>query len=83
MHEPKADAYVATMANKYTIRDACRSCHSIRRTVRPAVFFPNSTDLLYLRVTKVPRCGDLVIFWLTTMTMGCSSPHLVIMNNEL
>ena len=28
-----------------------------------ASFWPNSTDLLCLRVAKVPRCQDLVIFF--------------------
>ena len=34
-----------------------------------ASFSPNSTDLLCLWVAKVPRCRDLAIFLLLTMTM--------------
>ena len=46
---------------KYTICDTCRLCHSIDSG--KASFSPNLTDLLCLQVAKVPRCRDLVTFF--------------------
>ena len=45
---------------KYTTGDVCRPCHSILSVLKP-VFLPNSTDLLYLQLTQVPRSPDLAI----------------------
>ena len=57
---------------KYSICDACRSCHSILSILKPV--FANSTDSLSLQLTQMPRSPDLVIFVSMTTTTTMAQP---------
>ena len=71
---------------KYTICDACRSCHLILSILKP-VCLPNLTDSLCLHLSQVPRSPDLAIFvsimttmmTMMTITLPLVYAHRVIM----